>query len=76
MKPLVLAPSIPGCPCPRRPQSQAAQRGSQQLPLSSEEEASQSRRRRQPNIGLGRANIANTVGAIAPAQVRPYTLYM
>jgi hypothetical protein len=50
---------------PCRPQ--ATQRGSQS-PLSSEE-ASQLQRRRQPNIGLGRANIADTVDAAVPVKV-------
>lgn len=52
---------------PRRPQ--ATQRDSKKPPLSSKEEPSQSQRRRQPNMGLGRANIVNM------AVVRPYTLY-
>ena len=61
--PLRVVPPVPGHSSPRR------QRGSQKPPLSSKEEPSESRRRRQPNMGLGRANIVNT------AAVRPYTLY-
>jgi hypothetical protein len=61
-----LLPPIPGRSRPGRPQ--ATQRGSQKPPLSSKEEPSQSQRRQQPNIGLGRANIVNM------AAVRPYTL--
>jgi hypothetical protein len=63
-----LVPAIHGRSSPRR--SQATQRGSQKPPLSSKEEPSQSRRRRQPNMGLGRANIVNMVA------VRSYTLYI
>ena len=62
-----LLPPIPGYSHPGRPQ--ATQRGSRKPPLSSKEEPSQSQCRRQPNIGLGRANIVNM------AAVRPYTLY-
>jgi len=49
---------------------QATQGGSQKPPLSSKEEPSQSQHRRQPSMGLGRANVVNTVA------VRPYTLYI
>lgn len=63
-----LLPAIHGRSSPRRPQ--ATQRDSQKPPLSSKEERFQSQRRRQPNMGLGRANIVNTVA------VRSYTLYI
>ena len=63
-----LFPPIPGRSRPLCPQ--ATQRDSQKPPLSSKEEPSQSRHRRQPTMGLGRANIINTVA------VRPYTLYI
>jgi hypothetical protein len=55
-----LLPAIPGRSSPRRPK--ATQRDSKKPPLSSKEEPSQSQRRRQPNMGLGRANIVNLNG--------------
>lgn len=64
-----LFPPTPGHSRPHRPP--ATQRGSQKPSLSSKEEPSQSQRRRQPNMGLGRANIVN----LNMAAVRPYALY-
>jgi len=62
-----LFPPTPGHSRPHR--SQVTQRDSQKPPLSSKEETS-SQRHRQPNKGLGRANIVNTVA------VRLYVPYM
>ena len=45
------------------------------LPLSSKEGPSRLQRRQQPNIGLGGANIVNTVDGVMPVKVRLYTLY-
>jgi hypothetical protein len=54
--------------CPFHPQ--ATQKGSQKPSLSSKEESSQLQHHQQPKMGLGRANIVNTVA------VRPHTLYI
>lgn len=71
-------PSAPPIPVySHLPRPQTARRSSRQLPLSSEEESPQSRRCRQPNMGLGQNNIVNTVNAVAPVQqakVTPHTL--
>ena len=45
------------------------------LPFSNKEEPSQLRRRQQPNIGLGGANIVNMADGVMPVKVRLYILY-
>jgi hypothetical protein len=48
------------------PCRQAAPTSSKQLPLSSEEGEPQLRRRRHPDVGLGRSNVLNVVDTLAP----------
>jgi hypothetical protein len=70
-------PPIPVCFRPPRPQAARGLGGSQELPVlvSSEEEPPRSQHR-QPNTGLGRANILNMVGRIVPVPHAKVTSYL